>query len=175
MDPYYPLPPPTLDELVQAATNALPSSHYLAAPSLSLNSLTMPSSSPSRPQTPLLPTPTHLRASTSLSASVGPTSNPRRNPNSNHPPRRRRTTPWELHILETAFAREPLPSQVQRQQIADSIGMTARACQVWFQVGHFTPAPSSLFYSTLCLDRTEGKRKNGIVKPVWCPSPRTLR
>lgn len=49
------------------------------------------------------------------------------------PKRRRRTSPAELAILEIEFARNPLPSQGERSRIADRVGMTGRAAQVWFQ------------------------------------------
>lgn len=49
------------------------------------------------------------------------------------PKRRRRTSPAELAILEIEFAKNPLPSQGERSRIADRVGMTGRAAQVWFQ------------------------------------------
>ena len=47
--------------------------------------------------------------------------------------RRRRTSPAELALLENHFKRNPLPSQVERANIAVQVGMTNRATQVWFQ------------------------------------------
>lgn len=49
------------------------------------------------------------------------------------PRRRRKTSPKELEILECEFRRNPLPSQAERGRIAERIGMTGRAAQVWFQ------------------------------------------
>lgn len=49
------------------------------------------------------------------------------------PKKRRRTTPEELAVLEAAFAVNPLPSQMERSQLASRVGMTGRALQVWFQ------------------------------------------
>ncbi|BGP14070.1 hypothetical protein JCM10213_002365 [Rhodosporidiobolus nylandii] len=49
------------------------------------------------------------------------------------PKRRRRTTPAELAILEHEFRANPRPGQAERARIADRLGMTARAVQVWYQ------------------------------------------
>ncbi|KAL7340179.1 homeobox domain-containing protein, partial [Rhodotorula toruloides] len=47
--------------------------------------------------------------------------------------RRRRTTPAELAQLEHSFALNPRPDPIERAKIAERLGMTARAVQVWYQ------------------------------------------
>ncbi|BGO97888.1 hypothetical protein NBRC10513v2_001885 [Rhodotorula toruloides] len=49
------------------------------------------------------------------------------------PKRRRRTTPAELAQLEHSFALNPRPDPIERARIAERLGMTARAVQVWYQ------------------------------------------
>ncbi|BGP22992.1 homeobox protein YOX1/YHP1 [Rhodotorula toruloides] len=49
------------------------------------------------------------------------------------PKRRRRTTPAELASLEYSFALNPRPDPIERANIAEQLGMTARAVQVWYQ------------------------------------------
>ncbi|GAA5970026.1 hypothetical protein JCM11641_000238 [Rhodosporidiobolus odoratus] len=49
------------------------------------------------------------------------------------PKRRRRTTPAEFAILETEFRLNPRPTPIQRGLLADRLGMTFRAVQVWYQ------------------------------------------
>ncbi|KAI8847937.1 Homeodomain-like protein, partial [Chytridium lagenaria] len=47
--------------------------------------------------------------------------------------KRRRTTKDELDVLEAFFTKTPLPTSAERQQLAETTGMTLRAVQVWFQ------------------------------------------
>ncbi|GAA5929501.1 hypothetical protein JCM3775_002358 [Rhodotorula graminis] len=49
------------------------------------------------------------------------------------PVRRRRTTPAELNVLEREFGLNPRPDPLERARIAQRLGMTARAVQVWYQ------------------------------------------
>ncbi|GAA6060537.1 hypothetical protein JCM10212_006901 [Sporobolomyces blumeae] len=49
------------------------------------------------------------------------------------PKRRRRTTPAELAILEDEFRLNQRPDQGERAKIAQRLGMTSRAIQVWYQ------------------------------------------
>ncbi|GAA5870461.1 hypothetical protein JCM1840_004730 [Sporobolomyces johnsonii] len=49
------------------------------------------------------------------------------------PKRRRRTTPAELAILEDEFRKNSRPDQGERGRIAQRLGMTGRAVQVWYQ------------------------------------------
>ncbi|GAA5908402.1 hypothetical protein JCM6882_007927 [Rhodosporidiobolus microsporus] len=49
------------------------------------------------------------------------------------PKRRRRTTPAELAILESEYRSNPRPDPLERARIAERLGMTARAVQVWYQ------------------------------------------
>ncbi|GAA6026799.1 hypothetical protein JCM8097_005871 [Rhodosporidiobolus ruineniae] len=49
------------------------------------------------------------------------------------PKRRRRTTPAELAILEAEFRSCQRPDPLERARIAERLGMTARAVQVWYQ------------------------------------------
>ncbi|CEQ39991.1 SPOSA6832_01570 [Sporobolomyces salmonicolor] len=49
------------------------------------------------------------------------------------PKRRRRTTPAELAILEDEFRKNSRPDQGERGRIAQRLGMTCRAVQVWYQ------------------------------------------
>ncbi|GAA5916168.1 hypothetical protein JCM8208_002130 [Rhodotorula glutinis] len=49
------------------------------------------------------------------------------------PVRRRRTTPAELNVLEREFGTNPRPDPLERARIAERLGMTARAVQVWYQ------------------------------------------
>ena len=49
------------------------------------------------------------------------------------PVRRRRTTPAELNVLEHEFSVNPRPDPLERARIAERLGMTARAVQVWYQ------------------------------------------
>ncbi|TNY17874.1 homeobox domain-containing protein, partial [Rhodotorula diobovata] len=47
--------------------------------------------------------------------------------------KRRRTTPAELNILEHEFRSNMRPDPLERARIAERLGMTARAVQVWYQ------------------------------------------
>lgn len=49
------------------------------------------------------------------------------------PKKRRRTTPAELNILEHEFRSNMRPDPLERARIAERLGMTARAVQVWYQ------------------------------------------
>ncbi|GAA5931679.1 homeobox domain-containing protein [Sporobolomyces koalae] len=49
------------------------------------------------------------------------------------PKRRRRTTPTELAILEDEYRKKQRPDQPERAKIAQRLGMTNRAIQVWYQ------------------------------------------
>lgn len=49
------------------------------------------------------------------------------------PKRRRRTTPAELAILENEFRLKPRPDPIERAHLAERLGMTVRAVQVWYQ------------------------------------------
>ncbi|GAA5829606.1 hypothetical protein JCM11251_000218 [Rhodosporidiobolus azoricus] len=49
------------------------------------------------------------------------------------PKRRRRTTPAELAILDSEYRQNPRPDPLERARIAERLGMTARAVQVWYQ------------------------------------------
>lgn len=49
------------------------------------------------------------------------------------PKKRRRTTPAELAILEHEFRVNARPDPLERARIAERLGMTARAVQVWYQ------------------------------------------
>ncbi|GAA5822049.1 hypothetical protein JCM3770_002262 [Rhodotorula araucariae] len=49
------------------------------------------------------------------------------------PKKRRRTTPAELAILEHEFKNNMRPDPLERARIAERLGMTARAVQVWYQ------------------------------------------
>ncbi|GAA5987691.1 hypothetical protein JCM5350_008071 [Sporobolomyces pararoseus] len=49
------------------------------------------------------------------------------------PKRRRRTSPTELAILEEEYQRNQRPDQPERAKIAQRLGMTNRAIQVWYQ------------------------------------------
>eukprot|EP01112_Ceratiomyxa_fruticulosa_P022866 TRINITY_DN8514_c0_g1_i1.p1 TRINITY_DN8514_c0_g1~~TRINITY_DN8514_c0_g1_i1.p1 ORF type:complete len:686 (-),score=192.08 TRINITY_DN8514_c0_g1_i1:314-2068(-) len=48
-------------------------------------------------------------------------------------PKRHRTSPEQLSLLEYVFHTEQMPSQALRQQIAERLGMTSRRVQIWFQ------------------------------------------
>ncbi|KAF9966731.1 hypothetical protein BGZ70_001465 [Mortierella alpina] len=47
--------------------------------------------------------------------------------------RRRRTNREELEILEEAFSKNLLPDAATRQELAERLGMSVRAVQIWFQ------------------------------------------
>ncbi|GAA5989127.1 hypothetical protein JCM10908_001170 [Rhodotorula pacifica] len=49
------------------------------------------------------------------------------------PKRRRRTTPAELAILESEYRVKPRPDPIERAHLAERLGMTVRAIQVWYQ------------------------------------------
>ncbi|GAA5862983.1 hypothetical protein JCM3774_006710 [Rhodotorula dairenensis] len=49
------------------------------------------------------------------------------------PKRRRRTTPAELAILESEYRVKPRPDPIERAHLAERLGMTVRAVQVWYQ------------------------------------------
>lgn len=49
------------------------------------------------------------------------------------PKRRRRTTPAELAILEAEYRVKPRPDPIERAHLAERLGMTVRAVQVWYQ------------------------------------------
>ncbi|KAJ3327581.1 hypothetical protein HDU76_011499 [Blyttiomyces sp. JEL0837] len=50
-----------------------------------------------------------------------------------HPRRRRKTTPAELAILESYYAKNKLPNLNERIALSKQIGMSVREIQVWFQ------------------------------------------
>lgn len=47
--------------------------------------------------------------------------------------KRRRTSPTELSILEQEFAANCRPDRARRERIAQKVGMTEKAVQIWFQ------------------------------------------
>jgi Homeodomain len=47
--------------------------------------------------------------------------------------KRQRATPEQLQVLEEAFGVNPSPNAKMREMIADSIKMTERSVQIWFQ------------------------------------------
>ena len=49
------------------------------------------------------------------------------------PKRRRRTSPTELAILEEEYRLNQKPDQGERAKVAQRLGMTSRAIQVWYQ------------------------------------------
>ncbi|KAK9366026.1 hypothetical protein V1509DRAFT_631033 [Lipomyces kononenkoae] len=69
--------------------------------------------------------------------SHSPTTYPLREPEIDNPPlarrKRRRTSPNELQILYSEFERCPKPPRVTRIAIAERVGMTEKAVQIWFQ------------------------------------------
>ncbi|KAK9235988.1 hypothetical protein V1525DRAFT_408408 [Lipomyces kononenkoae] len=69
--------------------------------------------------------------------SHSPSTYPLREPEIDNPPlarrKRRRTSPNELQILYSEFKRCPKPPRVTRIAIAERVGMTEKAVQIWFQ------------------------------------------
>ncbi|KNC99877.1 uncharacterized protein SPPG_05249 [Spizellomyces punctatus DAOM BR117] len=47
--------------------------------------------------------------------------------------KRVRTSTTQLNVLQQAFAQDPMPSAAVRTALAEKLGMTSRAVQVWFQ------------------------------------------
>ncbi|KAK9457707.1 hypothetical protein V1511DRAFT_486292 [Dipodascopsis uninucleata] len=82
-------------------------------------------------------TPQDLTRSTYAFISHSPTTYPLREPEIDNPPlarrKRRRTSPNELRILHTEFKRCPKPPRHVRQEIAERVGMSEKAVQIWFQ------------------------------------------
>ncbi|KAJ3170949.1 hypothetical protein HK101_011273 [Irineochytrium annulatum] len=84
--------------------------------------------------------------------------------------KRRRITDEQLATLESCFRRDPLPKLEQREHLAETLGMTPRSVQVWFQnrrqsrkkrrasergaAAHGTPRSSS--YSAFATPRPDG-------------------
>jgi hypothetical protein len=47
--------------------------------------------------------------------------------------KRKRASSWQLAILRDAFIRCQFPSVEERRHLGESVGMTERAVQIWFQ------------------------------------------
>lgn len=136
--------PSSVPSVVVAPPAAPGDAGKLVAPGMAASTFTIPVSSPSsRPETPLLPARSAEPCPGVVAARSGPHMRPPPGlvlppalPPSTYdqPKRRRRTTPHELGVLESAFAKNPMPTQDERAVIAASVGMTTRATQIWFQV-----------------------------------------
>ncbi|KAI9008373.1 homeobox domain-containing protein, partial [Gaertneriomyces semiglobifer] len=46
---------------------------------------------------------------------------------------RRKTTPYQLGVLESVFRENPKPTSKMRERLAEQLGMLPRSVQVWFQ------------------------------------------
>ncbi|KAI8069460.1 homeobox domain-containing protein, partial [Gongronella butleri] len=46
---------------------------------------------------------------------------------------RRRISPEQCHVLETEYGMDTKPNATKRHLLAEKLGMTPRAIQIWFQ------------------------------------------
>jgi hypothetical protein len=126
----FPPPSTTFDRFDNSYHHSFPSStpytshSYHMGPPSSSSSTLPPFSRPAAPSTPFT---TPGGASLGFKSTLGTAENPL------IPKRRRRTTPAELAILETEFRANPRPDPQERARIAERLGMTVRAVQVWLQ------------------------------------------
>ncbi|GAA5947462.1 hypothetical protein JCM3765_001688 [Sporobolomyces pararoseus] len=117
----------TLPHLPRYTPPDLPRATLPPVPSQQLENA-VPSTSNGSILPPLPPTlPSSQLSERSGNDSVGTAENPL------IPKRRRRTSPTELAILEEEYQRNQRPDQPERAKIAQRLGMTNRAIQVWYQ------------------------------------------
>ncbi|KAK9458950.1 uncharacterized protein V1516DRAFT_580578 [Lipomyces oligophaga] len=106
------------------------------APEISGNSKILSSPSPSTTRTSTITTKTTATATYAF-ISHSPSTYPHCEPEIDNAPlarrKRRRTSPNELQILYSEFRLCAKPPRHVRQQIAERVGMTEKAVQIWFQ------------------------------------------
>ncbi|KAG0666687.1 hypothetical protein C6P46_004354 [Rhodotorula mucilaginosa] len=79
------------------------------------------------------------------------------------PKRRRRTTPAELAILEAEYRVKPRPDPIERAHLAERLGMTVRAVQVWYQNRRQKEKRGSSCSSSITSTGSDPKDLDGVV------------
>ncbi|GAA5999312.1 homeobox domain-containing protein [Rhodotorula paludigena] len=79
------------------------------------------------------------------------------------PKKRRRTTPAELAILEHEFRVNARPDPLERARIAERLGMTARAVQVWYQNRRQKEKKESSCSSSIASTGSDPRDLDGVV------------
>ncbi|BGP46230.1 hypothetical protein JCM10450v2_002070 [Rhodotorula kratochvilovae] len=79
------------------------------------------------------------------------------------PKKRRRTTPAELAILEHEFKNNMRPDPLERARIAERLGMTARAVQVWYQNRRQKEKKESSCSSSIASSGSDPRDLDGVI------------